>query len=228
MEPNISVVIPWRPKESRQYAFDLVVKWYEENLPQANIMTVDDGRVPFCLSGTRNVGVKQAEEAGADIVIMTDADTIPELSPLVFAIEVAKKSDRVILPYTKYRSLREDGTAEHLSGKPLEHCNYFLVDGACSGVYVFRPQTWWSHYGQDERFRGWGFEDAAWHAAHTTLIGFPPRRVEGRVYAFSHTSEIKEGPQYEANAQLCYRYMEAQGHPDRMRELASQGLFVTD
>lgn len=228
MVPNISVVIPWRPMASRQYAFDIVRKWYEDNLPEATIITADDGREPFCLAGTRNVGVKQAEEAGADVVILNDADTIPQLAPLLFAIEWALRGDRVVLPYTQYRSLQERGSVQFLRGKPIEQCDCFVVDGACSGVYVFKPQTWWSHYGQDERFRGWGFEDAAWFVAHKTLLGREPKRVEGKVYAFSHTSALKEGPNYEANAQLCAQYLSAQFSAEYMRELASQGLFIDD
>lgn len=228
MEQSISVVIPWRWKKTRQFGFDAVCKWYRDNLPQANIITVDDGRTPFCLSGSRNLGVKQAEEAGANIVILSDADTVPEIGPLLFAIELAEKFDQVVLPYTEYRSLRADGTRQFKYGMALPRCNCFIVDGACSGVYVFRPETWWKHYGQDERFRGWGFEDAAWYAAHKTLLGKEPRRVDGVVYAFSHASALKEGPDYERNAQLCASYLNAEGNVDAMVELAAQGLFVKD
>lgn len=229
MEQTISVIIPWRAREDRQYAFDRVVEWYQTNLPQANIIPVDDGREPFCLAGSRNLGVKQAEEQGSDIVIINDADTIPQLSPILFAIEWAERGgDRVILPYSQYRSLQEKGTNQFKQGTNIAACHAFIVDGACSGVYVCTPKVWWSHYGQDERFRGWGFEDAAWYAAHSTIIGRPPKRVEGAVYAFTHKSEIKEGPDYERNASLCYKYLdiESRGDADAMKELASQGLFV--
>lgn len=228
MEPNISVVIPWRAQESRKYAFRLVTEWYEKNLPQATILAVDDGREPFCLSGSRNLGVRQAEENGADVVILNDADTIPQIEPLMIAIEKAVREDRVILPYTEYRSLQEFGTRQHLDGMELSECQCFIVKGACSGVYVFSPKTWWSHYGQDERFRGWGFEDASWFAAHTTLIGREPKRIHGQVYAFTHKSASKEGPDYERNGQLCYHYLQAQGDVEKMREIASRGLFIDD
>lgn len=228
MEPNISVVIPWRTQESRKYAFRIVTEWYQENLPEADIIAVDDGRVPFCLSGTRNLGVRQAEAAGADIVILNDADTVPELSALRFAIYKAMRDDRVVLPYNEYHSLQDIGTNQFVKGTPLSECHSIVVKGACSGVYVFQPKVWWSHYGQDERFRGWGFEDAAWFAAHTTLIGREPRRVAGRVFAFTHKSETKKGPDYERNAQLCYHYLQAQGNVEKMTELASQGLLLDD
>lgn len=226
MEINTKIVIPWRRQESREYAFDILVKWYQTNLPEAEIIIADDGRSPFCLSGTRNVGVREAEERGADVVIINDADTIPELEPLKKAIKYAYNNLCVVLPYNRYHSLRVDGTSQFLYGIPLKRCNFFLVDGACSGVYVATPQTWWAHYGQDERFRGWGFEDAAWMVAHNTLLGRAPKRVEGTVYAFHHESADKEGPEYTRNAQLCYTYLQAEGNKEEVQRLASEGLFL--
>ena len=89
-----------------------------------------------------------------------------------------------------------------------------LVRGACSGVYVTTPRTWAAHGGQDERFRGWGFEDAAWYLAHEALLGEPPIRHEGRVYALHHAPRC--GPaRVRANAALMDRYRAAEGDPLR-------------
>ncbi|WAC51886.1 hypothetical protein [Frigoribacterium sp. SL97] len=80
-----------------------------------------------------------------------------------------------------------------------------------------RASSWRSHGGQDERFRGWGFEDAAWYLAHTTLLGEAPRRHEGMVFALHHQAEVREGPQYDANAALMQRYRDAAVGEDAMR-----------
>ena len=93
------------------------------------------------------------------------------------------------------------------------------MHGACSGVYVTTPRSWWSHGGQDERFRGWGFEDAAWYVAHETLLDEVPRRHEGIVYALNHTAQAREGDQYDANAALMEQYREARSSRDAMRQL---------
>lgn len=222
---NIAIVIPWRAKPDRKYAFDIVRSWYENNLPDAKIILADDGKKDFCLSGCRNVGVKIAEESGANVVVINDADTIPEIDPLMQAINAAANDSYVHLPYTQYCSLRIQGTREFKRGISLQKCDAFIVDGACSGVYVTSPQTWWSHYGQDERFRGWGFEDAAWYTAHKIILGQDPIRHEGSVYSMHHKSANKTGPLYDANAQLCGLYFSM---PDKesMENLASQGLFL--
>lgn len=214
----LTVLIPWRPQPTRLEAFDTVIAWYRENFGDVDIRTVDSDDPIFNLAQCRNLGVASIEDP-TQVVIINDADTIPEIGPLREAIEAAATSGRVHLPYTEYHWLGADGTAQLLAGRPLSACDFELVRGACSGVYVTTPATWWAHGGQDERFRGWGFEDAAWYLAHETLLGEPPRRHTGTVYALHHTPEVREGPQYEANAQLMERYRDASVSVEAMSQL---------
>lgn len=217
----LTVVLPWRPQPSRVAAFEEVRDWYAANLPEAEVVTVDSGDEPFNLARCRNVGVAQAAESGADVVVIGDADTVPQQAPLREAIAAARTSGRVHLPYTAYHWLGRAGTAAFRAGTPLEECEFELVRGACSGVYVTTPETWWRHGGQDERFRGWGFEDAAWYVAHETLLGAPPERHEGSVFALHHETQLREGPQYDLNAALMQRYRDAADSPESMRALVS-------
>ena len=214
----VKVIIPWRPQPSRLAAYDATTAWYLENLPGAEIVAVDSGDVPFNLARCRNVGISQV--AGLDeVVVIGDADTIPSLEPLLAAISAAADSGLVHLPYTRYQWLGAAGTAAFFAGSPLAGVEATLVVGACSGVYVTTPRTWASHGGQDERFRGWGFEDSAWFAAHTTLLGSQPQRHDGDVYALHHETQLREGEQYEANAALRERYRDAEPSPEAMRAL---------
>lgn len=222
---NVFVVIPWRAKPDRRYAFDVVKSWYKDNLPDAKLIFADDGKKDFCLSGCRNIGVKNAQDSGADIVIINDADTIPEINPLSKAIVAAHQDNYVHLPYTEYRALGLLGTREFKKGIALKDCGAFIVHGAVSGVYVCSPQTWWSHYGQDERFRGWGFEDAAWYAAHSVILGQEPIRHEGKLYALNHRSANKKGPLFESNKDLCDTYFSTHDK-ESMINLAKEGLFL--
>ncbi|NQX12563.1 hypothetical protein HQQ80_13060 [Microbacteriaceae bacterium VKM Ac-2855] len=204
-----TVIIPWRPQPSRLVAFDAVSSWYRDNLEGANIVTVDSDDVPFNLARCRNLGVAAAEPD--EPLVIGDADTIPERAPLLAALAAAV--DGVVhLPYSEYRWLGLDGSAQHLAGTPLAECDFTLIHGACSGVYVTTPRTWAAHGGQDEGFRGWGFEDSAWLLAHTMLLGAEPARHEGRVYALQHETQQREGEQYEANAARMQRYRDAAAH----------------
>ena len=223
---NIAVVIPWRAKPDRQYAMAIVKSWYKQVMPNAKIILADDNKRLFCLSGCRNIGVKIAENLDADVVVINDADTLPQIEPLFNAISAAHNDSLVHLPYTEYRSLRKQGTIEFTNGKVLEECDAFIIDGACSGVYVTSPKTWWSHYGQDERFQGWGFEDAAWATAHKVILGSDPVRHNGQVFSMHHKSQKKSGPTYQANAQLCAKYFSMKTK-EEMENLAKEGLFIS-
>ncbi|QKJ18559.1 hypothetical protein [Microbacterium hominis] len=218
----VRIVLPWRPAPSRLDAFDRVVAWYRTQFPEVPLLTVDSGDEPFVLAACRNRTMAAA--APDEVVVIGDADTIPEADALRAAIRAARTSDRVQLPYTEYRWLGRAGSAQFAEGVPLARCDHELVIGACSGVYVATPRTWAAHGGQDERFRGWGFEDAAWNLAHETLLGGPPERHEGRVYALYHVGETRAGEQYEANAARMERYRAAAGDRRAMAQLV--GLSV--
>lgn len=221
-ELRVLVAVPWRPQPSRVAAHEATVARYRELLPDAEVVDVDTGHEPFCLAGCRNKGVRLAESAGADVVVLGDADTLPEREPLLAAISAAAATGKVHLPYTEYRSLRRDGTAQFNAGVPLVRCAHLAIRAACSGVYVTAPGTWWGCGGQDERFLGWGMEDVAWLVCHRTLLGGDPVRHKGRVYALSHPSAVKQGPQYEANVALYRRYLAAAGNEAEIRALIAE------
>jgi hypothetical protein len=217
----VTIVIPWRPQPSRLAAFDTVVDWYRTHLPEAQIVTIDSEDELFNLSRCRNLGIARVEREKGDgeVVIVGDADTLPQIGALREAVAAATSDGLVHLPYTDYHWLGRAGTADLLAGAAPEDCDFELVRGACSGVYVTTPATWWSHGGQDERFRGWGFEDAAWYVAHETLLGEPPRRHSGAVFAMHHETQLREGPQYDLNAELMQRYRDVAADPAAMRQL---------
>lgn len=217
----LTVVIPWREQPSRLSALDAVREWYLREIGDVEFVLVDSDDDVFNLSQARNTGVAAVADAGR-VVVINDADTIPQRESLLDAVGAAASSGLVHLPYTHYHWLGASGSAQFVEGTPLAECDFELVRGACSGVYVTTPRTWFSHGAQDERFRGWGFEDAAWYLAHTTLLGGPPRRTEGRVFALHHAAQPREGEQYDANASLMERYKAAVGNVAAMRALVGE------
>lgn len=217
--PAVSVFIPWRPAPSRVTAFEAVTNWYAREFPEISVQTIDTDDEVFVLAACRNRAIAAAGQD--DVVVINDADTIPEPTALREAIAGARKSGVVHLPYTAYHWLGAAGTSQYLAGTDPQECSFELVQGACSGVYVTTPRTWAAHGGQDERFRGWGYEDAAWNLAHQTLLGRPPQRHGGRVYALHHVAESRTGTRFDANAALMERYRSAAGDPEAMRSLVS-------
>lgn len=218
-------MLPWRPAPSRIGAFERVSAWYAAQLPELRVETVDTADDPFVLAACRNRAMRDADPD--TVVVVGDADTLPEPEPLRAAISAARDSGMVHLPYTAYHWLGRTGSAQLAAGTPPARCDHELVIGACSGVYVATPRTWASHGGQDENFRGWGFEDAAWYLAHETLLGGPPIRHAGRVYALHHEGEVRAGARYEANATRMARYRDASGDPAAMRALVSEAPVIS-
>jgi hypothetical protein len=217
--PPVTVIVPWRPAPSREPAFAFLLDWFARHMPEATVHTVDTDDDVFVLAACRNRGI--AAHDPDDVVVVCDADTLPEPEPLRAAVAAARTSGLVHLPYTQYRWLGRDGDAQLRAGVPADQCVHELVVGACSGVYVTTPRTWVRHGGQDERFRGWGFEDAAWNLAHQALLGAPPVRHEGNVYAMHHAAEVRAGALYEANASHMELYRAAAGDQAAMAQLVA-------
>lgn len=220
------VVIPWRPAPSRIAAFARLVDWYKRELPEFRIETIDSDDDVFVLARTRNLAIAGLADPD-DVIVVNDADTLPEPGALREAVAAASGSGRVHLPYTSYHWLGPEGSAELAEGAAPAECSFVLVHGACSGVYVTTRRTWEAHGGQDERFRGWGFEDSAWYLAHETLLGAPPQRHEGTVYALHHVAEARAGEQYDRNAGLMERYRAAAGDVAAMTALVAEGQAVS-
>ncbi len=214
----LTVVIPWREQPTRISALNAVRDWYTNEIGDVEFVHIDSHDEIFNLAQARNLGVAAITDPD-QVVVINDADTIPERESLLQAVQDAATSGLVHLPYSQYHWLGASGSAQFADGTALEDCDFELVRGACSGVYVTTPRTWASHGAQDERFRGWGFEDAAWYLAHSTLLGAPPRRNEGRVFALHHAAQPREGDQYDANAALMERYKSAAGDVAAMRSL---------
>lgn len=228
---KVLVVIPWRPQPERFYAHLLTVARYRDILRNVHVADIDTAHEPFCLAACRNAGVTLAEKHGYDVVVLADADTLPEQEPLRAAIAAAANDDRVHIPYTEYRSLRQAGTDQYLTGVPLRDCDHITIPYATSGVYVTTPSTWWACGGQDERFLGWAPEDMAWLISHRALLGADPVRHEGNVYALTHPSPPKSGDTYEAAVKLYQRYLEAgdSGDLNAVRALvAEQNTHLAD
>lgn len=220
---TVAVVIPWRPGTPERNAHhDYVRAHMRDLLPDAIHLDVDSGHETFSRAGSRNEGVRQAQAAGADVVVLCDADTLPEAEPLHAAINGATDG-RLHLPYTWYRGLSRDGTDQYLAGTPADDCPTDLAhEWATGGVLVIHPNAWWFMGGMDERMIGWGFEDAAARICADALLG-PTVRHHGTITHLWHPQESGLGsPQHVANGQLCQRYVDATGKPEAIRALIDQ------
>lgn len=210
--------MPWRPQPARLDAHDHCAAWWRSVLPDAELIEVDTPHHPYNLAAARNLGVCRAQELEADVVVITDADSVIEPVASVRAAIAAAVDGRLHLPFTEQRYLTRTETDLLLDGGPVPleggHGN-----GAC---YVVTPDAYWACGGSDERFRGWGGEDDGLVAAASALIGL--QRHEGVVLSLWHADERRPvgSAEHRPNAELAARYWAAVDDPTAMWALISE------
>lgn len=205
----VAVVVPWRDAgiAHRSRARHAVRDWFASRLPEAPLADCDGDGPEWSLAAARNAGVRAARAAGADVVVVCDADNVPEEAPLREAIAACQETGLVHLPYVTYRN------------------GDFAWNGSIGGIYVTTPDAWSACGGQDERFRGWGCEDHAFAYAHATLLGEPLQRHDGVLTHFPHPAPPARDPGHphaRAAAALLRRYIEASGDRRAMGALVEE------
>jgi hypothetical protein len=204
----IDVCIPWRSQPERLPAFKRVKAWYEDR--GYNVITADSRKhETFNVAASRNLAVSKAT---SDVVVVADADTIPDETALSLAVQ---NPVGVVYPFDRYRYLTEASVALPES--------QWVVDReyrqSVGGMVVATRTTYWALGGQDERFARWGYEDNAFHLAASTLSTVS--RIPGVVHAFGHDADRDLSAENPGRSR-CQLYRFAEGKPDVMRELIPQ------
>jgi hypothetical protein len=188
-ELKIAVVIPWRPQPRRMLAYEYVTAWYKKYLPSAEIIACDSDTEDWNGSRARNIGVKKAQEYGADIVIMNDADTVPSVLPLAKSITAALSDGLMHNPYTDYNMISYEDSMTFFNGEGPTDPRFlpsFIFPETWWGVVVFKPEVWWILGGMDERFHGWGYEDTAMAYTHAIVFDKNFVKHDGQMFSFEH------------------------------------------
>ena len=215
---NVTVAIPFRGGQvDREVAFDYTREYLRKLLPTARHIVVDTDHKPYNRSAGRNEAVRQAKSG---IVIVCDADSMPEKEPIEEAIEAA--SDGVLhIPYTVFTGLSREQTMRVLlqdapfnGGKPQ-----MISTSSVGGCMVIDCDAYWAAGGQDEGFVHWGGEDVAFWAACEALLG-PTVRHSGILYGLWHPSEMnRKAPHYRQMIERQNRYRALRRKPEAMRKL---------
>lgn len=221
LQNDVLVCVPWRDRGNvnRTRALRYVVSNLKlsTGLP---VTLVDGKRIKFSLSAARNAAVDLAKEQGKSVVVICDADTLINHTSIMNAIELARTTESVVLPYTLVRYLTQRGTEKVLSNKlpPDEAPDLASFDWSVGGAFVTRPEVWDALGGQDEQFTGWGCEDTAFSIV-AERMGRSHMRVEGIMNHLWHPSAEKEtDPAYYFNAELLKKYGETDSIEDMVDE----------
>jgi len=221
---KLGVVIPWREEESRIRPLEYLINWYSVNLPDAKVYYADKpGKWQH--SGSRNLGVKMAQQEGCDIIICNDADTIPELQSLLSSIESAKNDLFVHNPYKECNYLNKEATQKVFDGQPINALlGVKIFNWVCGGIFVFQPEAWWKLGGMDEKIYT-GPEDLVFERVHQVINGTKIIKHPGSIYCFWHErieKETKEDWDREAYNQALYSEYLATNDPQQILKLVAR------
>lgn len=214
---QVTICMPWRSQPDRVAAYERCRKWWDER--RFSVVTGDSSRTrPFVCNEARNNAVRQTD---TDIVVVTDADTLPEnLHQVVKAISMVSKGEAdIVYPHTVYRYLPVtwvDNPTDELHKAPILGETF----NSPGGMIVADREAFWSINGFDERFTpgGSGFDDTSFLLAAQTLLN--TQRLAGTIYSFDHPYSVERkyddtNPNYPRYS--LYQY--AAQDPALMREL---------
>ena len=147
-----------------------------------------------------------AQEKGYDVIIINDADTIPEIEPLSKAIVACQKDGMVHNPYSKCKVFDKELTETIFPilelkkfEKLMEIFPHQISSLSNGGIYVTTPEAWWSVGGMDEKFIQWGWEDSAFEIAHLVIKGVKLIKHNGFICSLSSHKLQSQDEGYNVN-----------------------------
>lgn len=217
------VLVPRRPEPWRDRLWEYVRAGMEAAFPWAGVVEGQSPAGPFNRSRALN---EAAERSDWDVAVILDADTVPTFRPNVAdAIDLALDSGKLVCAQDNLRSLSRSGTKAVLAGECAiadaeKRWDYPNPKSSC---VVVNRQTWELVGGFDERFEGWGYEDAAFFHACQALVGV--ERQSGVAYHLWHPRSQEKNParaEYQTNRALGGLYKGARRDAETMREILAE------
>lgn len=219
MCPTETVCRPWRPSPDRIAGHDRTFNYWIEY--GYNVVEADsDPDQPFLCGQARNNAIRKAT---TDIVIVADADTIPDkIGQIDIAVRmVADGEADVVYPYKLFLHIPE--AAATMTDYKLAAVQKHYWDSP-GGIWVtttaFLDAVGWF----DERFvpGELSFDDTSFRFACETLGRVA--RVDGTVWSFNHSADTNGRPLRDyspanKNWPRFQLYVAARNQPELMRKL---------
>jgi predicted glycosyltransferase involved in capsule biosynthesis len=219
---KIGVVIPWRETASRLPLKNYIDNWYKQNIPNAKIIYSDTNHKVFNLSAARNAGVNQLLDQ--DIIVFNDADTYAEKNAMLKGIDMAYETGLAVNPFSAAKLLSLDNTKKIVN----EGGDPYNVDGdiypnSSGGIIIVTPKTLKMLGGWDEKFIGWGFEDAAFFITHLTLLDKAMLKIpDSYIYCLAHVINNREKNLVDLGKERCILYEQASGNKAEINKLITE------
>lgn len=218
---DLSVLIPWRTDNGpRQEALDYILPYWEATGVQVCIGE-DPGPGPFNCSRAQNRAFRLAKHQK---LVMYGADQLPDLDVLLDSSARLDREPWVPL-YNQTGYYSRGTSAQLLAGEPLHEARLEYVLPFCTGLVGLSSDAYRAVGGMDERFEGWGYEDAAFRLSLECTFGFPAQpnhHLPLRCLWHETGHRIEKSP----NQVLMIQYLEAAQSTDFAGFLRERGSFV--
>lgn len=209
---STSILVPFRSDDgNRQRLWDHCRAIWQ-NTPYELVEGHDSGDGPFNISQAFN---DAAERATGDYLILFGADHIPNRDRVEWAVGHLAAGAPWVPLYAETAGLSRTDTHAILNGYDPDKVPVAQVAPFCTAIIGIRRDKWVK---LDERFRGWGGEDAAWRMALEHLYG-PAPEPTGRLLCLWHESAPRDHT--DANFALIGEYMAA-AERGQLREYVEQ------
>jgi predicted glycosyltransferase involved in capsule biosynthesis len=243
---QISLLVPFRPDfPERQRNWNWLRQYWEDELPEAEIVMGNSASVPFCKTAAVNAAFRHAH---GDIIVILDADCYISgdvIRDCAEAIRRERRRGRKLwyIPYRRFYRLNEAASMRLLSSDPADPLRFAdppppsdleaLPASASFGhwygalIQIMPRAAFIEAGGMDENFAGWGGEDVSFMHAVDTLYT-KHRTFDGPVYHIFHptikgawqaTRQWAGQTTAEMNDPLSGRYEYANGDKRLMRRL---------
>lgn len=228
---TVAVIVPWRDTVDRKPARDYVLARIDDTIDPLCIVEADDPGEPFNRGRALNAGVFESDASWLyppETLVFHDADMIVPVEAMLAAIEAVERGAALVVPFTRLVGLTGAASELVMEGRSpfgpwgADQIDLLWERKSQGGVNVLRREAFETVSGFDERFAGWGGEDAGFVAAVETLVG-PVEYVESTAIHLWHAhADDRGGRQTSQNLALAQAYERAWGDPAQMAALIAQ------
>lgn len=237
---DVAFIIPfWGTDPFRRQSFEYLNEVLREEFRGWESTVFTYGGETHNRSATRNELATRALDAGAEILVFIDADSIPTPGAIQGALPTVMLRKSWLLPYTNYYNLTQEGSRQFMEAPPWavwraeDGFEYEYVfpgpdphdrPASVGGSVIVHKEAWEKVNGYDERFRGWGGEDRAFAYALETMTR-DLLRYPSPIYHLWHPApedQRFDNPDWERNRVLLQRYEKAHLMPALMSALVKE------
>lgn len=126
-----------------------------------------------------------AARATGDVFVLWGADHWPDVDKLRWLSNTMSGDSSLAWQplFENTGIIKRDQTYRLINGGPFSQSRvrFRSVVSMCIGIFAVRREVFFSVGGEDERFVGWGMEDAAFRHVLTAFYGVPPPAQKGSV-----------------------------------------------